>query len=176
MLDFVLKASMIHGDVYRKINDSIQTLLLAFVVVGFATLSFGFGFKDTLLDISGGPGLMAVVMSSSTTIVGWVIWSYVTFIIGSKMLGGTASIRLLLRGIGIAHMPGILVGFVAFFEDPVARDTVLMISLVWMLMAGIVAVHEIQKEGWVRAIIPATMGWLFGVVFFRAFILQPQPI
>ena len=173
MLLMALRAAVLDGSVYKEIDETPEHMLRALAIVLAVSVAFGLGIRNDLLESFEGSQFMAMVIPASTILLGWVLWSFVAYVIGTKLLGGTASNRLLLRGIGIAHSPGILMALFAFFNDSVIGDTILTLSLFWMLAAAIVAVREIQGQGWVRAIIPTTFGWVIAEFILRAFILQP---
>ena len=172
----VVRAAVLDGSVYKEISETPEHMLRALAVVVAVSIAFGLGIRNNLLESFGDSQFMAMLIPASTVILGWVVWTFVAYIIGSRLLGGSASNRLLLRGIGIAHGPGIFMALFAFFNDSAIGDAILTMSLFWMLAAATVAVREIQGQGWVRAIIPTTIGWMFGELILRAFILQPQPV
>ena len=176
MLLMVVRAAVLDGSVYKEISETPEHMLRALAVVVAVSIAFGLGIRNNLLESFGDSQFMAMLIPASTVILGWVVWTFVAYIIGSRLLGGNASNRLLLRGIGIAHGPGIFMALFAFFNDSAIGDAILTMSLFWMLAAATVAVREIQGQGWVRAIIPTTIGWMFGELILRAFILQPQPV
>ena len=171
----VVRAAVLDGSVYKEISETPEHMLRALAVVVAVSIAFGLGIRNNLLESFGDSQFMAMLIPASTVILGWVVWTFVAYIIGSRLLGGSASNRLLLRGIGIAHGPGIFMALFAFFNDSAIGDAILTLSLFWMLAAATVAVREIQGQGWVRAIIPTTIGWMSGELILRAFILQPQP-
>lgn len=173
MLLAAVRAAVLDGSVYKEINETPEHMLRALVVVLAVSVAFGLGIRGNLLESFGDSQLMAMLIPASTVLVGWVLWTFVAYVIGTRLLGGSASNRLLLRGIGIAHSPGILMALFAFFNDSAIGDAILTLSLFWMLAAATVAVREIQGQGWVRAIIPTTIGWILGELILRAIILQP---
>lgn len=173
MLLAAVRAAVLDGSVYKEISETPEHMIRALVVVLAASIAFGLGIRNTLTGVNEDSQLLAILVPASTVLVGWVLWTFVAYVIGTRLLGGGASNRLLLRGIGIAHSPGILM---VFFDTPAVGDTIGTLSLFWMLAAATVAVREIQGQGWVRAIIPTTIGWILGELVLRAFILQPQAV
>ena len=59
---------------------------------------------DSIFDngayTSGGPGIGSIIFSVVWAIIGWVIWSYVTYFIGTRLFSGRATPGELLRTIG----------------------------------------------------------------------------
>ena len=90
-------------------------------------------------------------------IIGWLIWAGVTYIIGDKIFGGTATWGELLRTLGFAQTPGLLLVF-AFL--PLVGSLVQVVAGIWMLVAGIIAIRQALDFGTGKAILTAVVGWL----------------
>src|SRR3982750_521073 len=56
----------------------------------------------------GGP---SIIMAPIGAILSWLLWSAITYVIGDKLLGGTATWGELLRTLGFAQAPGVLMIF-----------------------------------------------------------------
>jgi hypothetical protein len=102
----------------------------------------------------GGRGILG---GAVVAVVGWLVWSAVTYLIGDKLLGGTATWGELLRTIGFAQTPGLLavLGFL-----PVLGALALFTAAIWMLVAGIIAIRQALDFGTGKAILTAVLGWL----------------
>ena len=140
-------------------------------------LAFGVGVQNTLPVSDEGPRWLAVLIPASTTVIGWIVWSYTAFGVNALMLGAQAtSSRLLQRGIGLAHAPGVMLVFTGLPITLGLPEGVsfiyLFVTMTWMLLAAVVAVREIQGEGWVKAIIPTAVGWLVGQFVLRIVIFR----
>lgn len=103
---------------------------------------------------AGGPGIIAGPLAA---IFGWLVWSGVTYLIGDKLLGGTATWGELLRTIGFAQTPGLLVllGFL-----PILGGLVRLAAAIWVLVAGIIAIRQALDFSTGKAIATAVLGWL----------------
>jgi hypothetical protein len=102
----------------------------------------------------GGP---SIIMAPVTAILGWLLWSAVAYLIGDKLLGGTATWGELLRTVGFAQSPGVLM---IFGIIPVLGGIVRAVVGVWLLVAGIVAIRQALDFSTGKAIITAFLGWL----------------
>ena len=97
--------------------------------------------------------------------IGWFIWSYLTFIIGTKILPEPqtkASYGELLRTIGFSSSPGLIrvLGIIPGFGK-----LIFMIAGAWMLVSMIIAVRQaLDYKGTGRAIGVCVVGWLFQVL------------
>ena len=102
----------------------------------------------------GGP---SIIMAPVTAILGWLLWSAVAYLIGDKLLGGTATWGELLRTVGFAQSPGVLM---IFGIIPVLGGIVRAVVGVWLLVAGIVAIRQALDFSTGKAIVTAFLGWL----------------
>ena len=100
-------------------------------------------------------------------IIGWYIWAYLTYFIGTKLLPESqtkADHGELLRTIGFSSSPGLIrvLGII-----PVLRSIVFSIAAIWMLVAMVVAVRQaLDYSGTLRAIGVCLIGWVIQMVLF----------
>ena len=90
-------------------------------------------------------------------LVGWVVWSYVTYFIGTRLFQGRATPGEMMRTIGFAHAPGVL-NILAFI--PVVGAVIGIVVSIWMLIAGVVAVRQALDFDTGKAVITTVVGWL----------------
>lgn len=102
----------------------------------------------------GGP---SIIMGPVSAILGWLLWSAITYIIGGKVLGGTATWGELLRTIGFAQAPGVLMIFAIV---PLLGWAVRAVVAIWMLFTGVVAIRQALDFSTGKAILTAFLGWL----------------
>ena len=102
----------------------------------------------------GGP---SIIMAPVSAILGWLLWSAITYVIGDKLLGGTATWGELLRTIGFAQSPGVLM---IFGIIPILGGAVRIIVAIWLLIAGIVAIRQALDFSTGKAVVTALLGWL----------------
>ena len=98
-----------------------------------------------------------VLIALVGALVGWAVWAGVTYLIGDKLLGGTATWGELLRTLGFAQAPGILL---ALGILPLLGSVVRVVVAFWLLAAGIVAIRQALDVGTGKAVITAVLGWL----------------
>ena len=102
----------------------------------------------------GGPSIIAGPISA---VLGWLLWSAITYIIGDKLLGGTATWGELLRTIGFAQSPGVLM---IFGIIPILGGLVRVVVVIWLLVAGIVAIRQALDFSTGKAVVTALLGWV----------------
>jgi hypothetical protein len=104
-----------------------------------------------------GEGTLGLVTGVVGALVGWLIWAGVTYVIGAKLLGGTATWGELLRTLGFAQAPGVLsvLGII-----PVVGGVVRFVVTLWILIAGVIAIRQALDVSTEKAILTAVLGWL----------------
>ena len=80
-----------------------------------------------------------------------------TYLIGTKLLGGVATWGELLRTIGFAQSPGVLM---IFGIIPILGGLVRIIVMIWLLIAGIVAIRQALDFSTGKAVVTAVIGWV----------------
>lgn len=142
-------AALLHVDIYEEVEaDATATLEAAGAVALVAVAS------AVAVSSSGVAGILWAVASA---FVGWLIWALLTYLIGDKILGGTATWGELLRTLGFAQAPGVLLvlGIIPAFQ----LLTVAIVG-VWTLITGVVALRQALDFGTGRAILTAVLGWV----------------
>ena len=104
-----------------------------------------------------GLGATYIIAGILAAFLGWLVWAGVTYLIGDKLLGGTATWGELLRTLGFAQTPGLLY-ILAFL--PMLGPVLRFVVAVWVLVAGIVALRHALDFGTGKAILTAVLGWL----------------
>lgn len=113
-------------------------------------------------------GLGSAVSLAIASLLGWLVWAGVTYLIGDKLLGGTATWGELLRALGFAQAPGVLLAL-AFL--PLIGGLLAFVVAVWTLVAGIVGIREALDFSTGKAVLTAVLGWLALVIPMA--IMQP---
>jgi hypothetical protein len=101
-------------------------------------------------------GLAAVAGGVFAELLGWLVWSGITYVIGDRMLGGTATWGELQRTIGFAQAPGLLS---MLRIVPVLNVPVLHLVRLWKLVAVIVAIRQALDFGTGKALLTALLGF-----------------
>ena len=72
-------------------------------------------------------------------LVGWAVWSYVMYFVGTRLFHGTASYGELLRTLGFAYVPGVLL-ILRFI--PLVGGVIVVLVGIWRIVTGFIAVRE----------------------------------
>jgi len=149
MTDRMIGAARLDVSVYEEVEaDSTATGQAAGVVAIVALCSAIGGI---------GGGAQGVFSGLIAALVGWAIWAGVTYLIGDKVLGGTATWGELLRTLGFAQAPGVLF---ALGVIPLLGGLITIAVGLWILVTGIVAIRQALDFGTGRAIATAILGFI----------------
>jgi len=145
----VVGAARLDIDTYEEVEADVSATRQAALVVCLAAAAVAIGESRT--------GLVAVASGVLTELLGWLLWSGITYLIGAKLLGGTATWGELQRTIGFAQGPGLLS---MLRLVPVLDGPVLHLVRLWKLIAVIVAIRQALDVGTGRAIVTAALGFI----------------
>jgi hypothetical protein len=166
LVERMQRAARLDVTLYNEVEHDEDATQEAIYVVAIAAVASGIG---TLIGSPGQMhGLVGLASEVLTMLLNWVIWSYVTYFIGTRFFNGTATPGEMLRTLGYAMSPGVLnvLGFV-----PCVGFLIRLGVFVWMLVAGVVAVREALDFETRQALLTVGVGWLAMVVIFIAELL-----
>lgn len=149
MTERMVGAARLDRDVFTEVEHDTTATGQAAGVVGIVAVAAAIG------GAAVGPG--AIVGGLISAYVGWLVWSGLTYLIGDKLLGGTATWGELLRALGFAQTPGVLL-FLAIV--PLLGWLVGLVVGIWVLVAGILALSVALDVGIGRAVLTAVLGWM----------------
>ncbi|MDZ7779472.1 MAG: YIP1 family protein [Gemmatimonadota bacterium] len=152
MLDRMLGAARLDVATFTEVEHDTTLTGQAAGVVVIVALAKAIGAVDV--------GIGSAVGAAVVSLVGWLIWAGVTYLIGDKVFGGTATWGELLRALGFAQAPGVLM-VLAFL--PLAGLLTFVVG-VWTLAAGLVAIREALDISTLKALGTAILGWLALVI------------
>ena len=153
IVDRMRGAAMLDVATYEEVEHDEQATGQAAVVVLIVAICTAIGAISR-----GGAGILVAPI---TAIVGWLVWAGVTYLIGDKMLGGTATWGELLRTLGFAQAPGVLM---IFGIIPLLGGLVRAIVAVWLLVAGVIAIRQALDFSTGKAVVTGLLGWVALVV------------
>jgi len=157
-VDRVIRAAKLDGNLYEEVEADKSALGQAMAVVVISSVAAGVGMIDEA-------GLGGIFMGAVAALIGWYIWAYLTFLIGTRLLPEpqtSADYGELLRTIGFSSAPGVIRVLGIF---PVLEGIVFFVASLWMLVAMVVAVRQaLDYSGTLRAVGVCVIGWVIQVV------------
>lgn len=149
MVERMLGAAMLRVETYEEVEADTTANGQAAGVVIIAALAHAIG--------AAGLGSGAVLGGVLSAVFGWLVWSGVTYLIGDKLLGGRATWGELLRTLGFAQTPRVLL-LLAFI--PILGPVIRFVVAIWLLVAGVIAIRQALDFSTGKAILTAILGWI----------------
>lgn len=169
----MIGAARLDAGTYEEVEHDTGAMGQAAAVVVLSSLAAGIG-SVLYMDVA-----TALVVGTVAALLGWLIWAFLTWIIGTKLLpekDTEADMGQLLRTIGFASAPGLLrvLGIV-----PGIGGLLVLACNIWMLAAMVVAVRQAldYTSTW-RAVGVCVIGWVI-LILVQALVIallgEPAP-
>jgi hypothetical protein len=150
----MMGAALLDINVYEEVEHDTTATSQAAAVVAIVAVCMAIG--------SVGRGTGGMISGLTAALIGWAIWSGITYLIGANLFGGTATWGELLRTIGFAFSPGVL--FVVGVIPILGALAMLAVSL-WILVSVIIAIRQALDFSTGKAVLTAVLGWIaWGVI------------
>jgi hypothetical protein len=153
IIDRMRGAAMLDVATYEEVEADNAATGQAAVVVTLAAIASAIG--------AAGHEGVNIIGTLIGALLSWVIWAGLTYVIGDKVFGGTATWGELLRTLGFAQAPRVLLvlGII-----PVFGVLVWVAVAVWVLIAGIIAIRQALDFSTQKALLTALIGWVIVMV------------
>jgi len=159
------RAAKLDINLYEEVEADTTANWQAFRAVIIVSLATGLGSGIAGLATQGGLWfLWGLLIGLVTSIIGWLAWSFLAYILGTTIFKGPetqATWGELLRTIGFSNSPGVL-RFFSFI--PFVGGIVAFGASIWFLIAGVIAVRQALDFSTGRAIATCIVGWLIYVL------------
>ena len=157
----IIRAAKLDVSLYEEVEADKSSLGQAMGVVVLSSVAAGIGNTRTQA------GLLGMLLMIVVALVGWYIWAYLTYFIGTKLLPEPqtkADLGELLRTTGFSSSPGLIrvLGVI-----PVLQGIVFPIAGIWMLVAMVIAVRQaLDYSSTLRAVGVCLIGFIIQIVLF----------
>lgn len=164
LVDRMIRASKLDASLYEEVEADKGSMGQAVSVVVLSSIAAGIGAIGIL-------GIEGIIFTIVGALVGWFIWAFMTFIIGTKLLPEPETktdMGEMLRTIGFSSSPGVLRILAVI---PLVGPIISFAVGIWMLVAMIIAVRQAldYKSTW-RAVGVCLIGFVvYFVIFFLIF-------
>ncbi len=132
LMELIIGVFKLDANTFEEIEHDQDATTQAALIVSVVALigAIGNGISASL----GGEGFFGAFFSGLIgTLVGWVVWSLITYFVGTSMFDGVADVGEMLRVIGFAYVPQVL-GIIPCIGT--------IVGALWTLAAGFVAVRQ----------------------------------
>jgi hypothetical protein len=157
-VDRMIRAAKLDIHLYEEVEADKSAMGQALGVVVLSSLAAGIG----AISVQGAGG---VIVGTIFALIGWFIWAFLTYVIGTKLLPEPqtrADYGELLRTIGFSSSPGLIrvLGII-----PGLQSIVFLAAGIWMLVAMVIAVRQaLDYHSTWRAVGVCLIGWLVQIL------------
>ncbi|MBA2882688.1 hypothetical protein HNR65_003042 [Desulfosalsimonas propionicica] len=157
-VDRMIRAAKLDIHLYEEVEADKSAMGQAIGVVVLSSLAAGIG----AISVQGASG---VIVGTIFALIGWFIWAFLTYVIGTKLLPEPqtrADYGELLRTIGFSSSPGLIrvLGII-----PGLQSIVFLAAGIWMLVAMVIAVRQaLDYHSTWRAVGVCLIGWLVQIL------------
>ncbi len=152
--DRIIRAAKLDVKLYEEVEADKGAMGQAMGVVVLSSIAAGVG------SIGRG-GFSGILIGTIAALIGWYVWAYLTYFIGTKLLPESqtkADHGELLRTIGFSSSPGLIrvLGII-----PGLGGVVFLVASIWMLVAMVIAVRQaLDYNSTLRAVGVCMIGWI----------------
>ncbi len=152
-------AAMLDVATYEEVEADTAATGQAAVVVIISAVASAIGAAGP-----GGPSVVGILIGS---LISWLIWAGITYLIGSKLFGGTATWGELLRTLGFAQAPGVLL-ILSFI--PLLGGLIAIVVWIWTTIAAVIGIRQALDFDTSKAVLTAviTIAVVIAVTFALA--------
>jgi len=168
----IIRAAKLDVNLYEEVEADKGAMSQAMGVVVLSSVAAGIGSISSV-------GFKGLIVGTISALIGWFIWAYLTYFIGTKLLPEPqtkSDVGELLRTIGFSSSPGLIR---IFGIIPGLATLVIFVASIWMLVAFVIAVRQaLDYQSTLRAVGVCIIGWIIQVIIFGILyaILAPKPV
>lgn len=164
LIQNMIRAAKLDVDFFNAVehDESKNSEALMVVIIAAVASALGNGVGGIFINGVIG-GLMGAIYGLIMVVVGYYLWSYLTYFIGVNLFGGEAEPGEVLRTFGYAYSPQVL-SILAFI--PCVGWLAAFVGSIWSLVAGIVAIREAMDFDTGKAILTALIAWVVITLLF----------
>lgn len=147
LVDRMRRAAMLDAQLYETVEHDTNATGQAAVVVALAAVASAIGNVWR-----GGPGVFTGLAGA---LLGWAVWSGIAYLVGTRLFSGRATWGELLRTVGFAQAPGVLLVLAVV---PVLGGLVKLVVYFWLLATGFVALRQALDLDGLKTLLTAVVG------------------
>ena len=130
----MIRAAKLEVPLYEEVEADLTATNQALMVVLLVAVASGIGQAGSRRNAIAG-----ILFGLVTALIGWAVWSYVMYFVGTRFMGGTATYGELLRTLGFAESPGV---FFIFGIIPGLGPIIRAVAGIWVLVTSFIAIRQ----------------------------------
>jgi hypothetical protein len=137
----MVRAARLEVPLYEEVEADLTATNQALLVVVLVALASGIGsaIGASLGGASAGALIGRLISGVLTALLGWAVWSYVVYFVGTRFFGGTATYGELLRTLGFAESPSVLL-ILSFI--PAVGTILSLVVGIWTLVSSFIGTRQ----------------------------------
>jgi hypothetical protein len=137
----MVRAARLEVPLYEEVEADLTATNQALLVVVMVAVASGVGgtIGASLGGVSAGGLIGRLIAGLLTALIGWAVWSYVVYFVGTRFFGGTATYGELLRTLGFAESPSVLL-ILSFI--PVLGGILSLVVGIWTIVSSFIATRQ----------------------------------
>ena len=160
----LIRAARLDGTLYAEVKANTTATGSALGIVGLVALAHGAGGIIRAVAFERDPPTEGFLIGAQGEIVFWIGSSFAIYLIGRYLLGSMATYGQVLRPLGFAAVPGLLI-LVAGLASLVGAEILVFAVLVpWRLATSLVAVDRALGVGRTKSAVAFLLGAICGLV------------
>lgn len=186
LVDRMFRAAMMDPLVFDEIKEERESMTQAVQVI---IIVFAIGIVSTVVQTINAPADIGaqsdlstnVATSGATAILGWLLWAFLAYLIGTGVFGGTATYMEMLRAIAFAQSPSVITILSVPLVFVPAAGAILggllgFAAAVWVLIVNVIASRQTLGITTGKATVMTILIAIVVIVIFVAitFVLSPE--
>jgi hypothetical protein len=141
IVDRMMRAAKLEVPLYEEVEADTTATNQALMVVVLVAIASGIGAAIAAGIAGSSAGILVARLVSGllSALIGWAVWSYVVYFVGTRFFGGTATYGELLRTLGFAESPSVLL---IFSFIPVVGGILSLIVAIWTIVSSFIATRQ----------------------------------
>lgn len=165
MINRIIGVFKLNINTFEEIEHDEAALSQAAIVVALVALLSGIG-SGLGASMSQGSFFGSFIGTLIWAFVGWLLWSAVSYFVGTKLFGGQATLNEMLRVIGYAQAPQLL-GIIPCLGG--------LVGMIWALIAGFIAIRQGLDLDNTKAFLTVLVGFVVLVIGYALIGLVLSP-
>jgi hypothetical protein len=140
IVDRMVRAAKLQVPLYEEVEADATATNQALTVVVLAAVASGLGTAIGAAMAGRGSSVAGVLIGGViAALVGWAVWSFVVYFVGTRMFGGTATYGEVLRTLGFADSPQVLL-ILSFV--PGVGPLISVVVFFWSIVSSFIATRQ----------------------------------
>jgi len=138
--DRAMRAFRGEAALYEEVEKDPAATQEALIIVAITAVSLGLGAAlGAMTQGQTGGGVVRLLVGVIGALVGWAVFSFVAYFIGSKLFSADATWEEVLRTLGYAYTP-MVVGIVGII--PIIGGLIILVAALWTLYLCFIAIRS----------------------------------